>query len=52
MSDRPENRVCPWCGDAIRPGEPAGYSDGERMHLHCAAEDMDNATFDRDFGDS
>lgn len=51
MTDQPKSSVCPWCGDPIRLGEPTGVSDGEVMHLHCAAEEMDNATFDRDFGD-
>lgn len=41
---------CSWCSEAILPGQPTGTSDGERMHIGCAAEDMDNATFDRDFG--
>lgn len=45
-----EENVCPWCQRRIIPGEPVGMSDGERMHLHCAAEDQDNATFDRDMG--
>jgi hypothetical protein len=44
------SEYCPWCSEAIRPGEPTGISDGERMHLSCAAEEMDNATFDRDLG--
>jgi hypothetical protein len=46
-----DNIICPWCRKRIIPGEPTGVSDGERMHLWCAAEDMDNATFDRDLGD-
>jgi len=47
----PDNIVCPWCQRRIIPGEPSSVVDGERMHLWCAAEDLDNATFDRDFGD-
>lgn len=47
----PDN-YCAWCSEAILPGQPTGTSDGERMHIGCAAEEMDNATFDRDFGDS
>jgi len=46
-----DNIVCPWCQRRIIPGEPTATSDGERMHLACAAEDADNATFDRDMGD-
>lgn len=52
MSRENETNLCPWCSQAIRVGEPTGVSDGERLHLWCAAEEMDNATFDRDFGDS
>lgn len=46
----PTADYCPWCSEAILPGQPTAMSDGERMHIGCAAEDMDNATFDRDFG--
>lgn len=46
----PVSRSCSWCGDPILPGEPIGRSDGEEMHLNCAAEEQDNATFDRDTG--
>lgn len=52
-ADKPEapvNTYCPWCSEAIMPGQPTGTSDGELMHIGCAAEDMDNATFDRDMG--
>jgi hypothetical protein len=52
LSRAPEQSdICPWCSKRMF-GEPTALSDGERMHLWCAAEDMDNATFDRDFGDS
>ncbi|WP_454760568.1 hypothetical protein [Caulobacter segnis] len=46
----PVDNYCPWCSEAILPGQPTAMSDGERMHIGCAAEDMDNATFDRDVG--
>lgn len=45
----PQER-CPWCGKPIQPGDPTGVSDGDRMHLWCAAEEMDEATFNRDMG--
>jgi len=43
--------ICPWCDEPIRSEDPTGFSDGERVHLSCAAEEMDDATFDRDHGD-
>ena len=42
--------TCPWCREPILPGEPVGVSDGDRMHLACVAEEMDDAFFDRDMG--
>lgn len=45
-----EKEVCPWCGNTFRFHEPVSMVDGERYHLSCAAEDADNATFDRDMG--
>ena len=42
--------VCPRCGKGFRLGEPTSRYDGDVMHLHCAAEAMDNDTFDRDMG--
>lgn len=43
---------CPWCGQLVIATEPCALVDGEVFHLNCAAEDADNATFDRDMGDS
>lgn len=48
MDDVP--KVCPWCGDQIRPGGPLSRYDGDVMHIGCAAEALDNETFDRDMG--
>ena len=42
--------TCPWCGEVIRPDHPTGISDGDRMHISCAAESEDDAMFDRDMG--
>lgn len=41
---------CPWCSKSVFPGEPTAVVDGERFHLSCAAEEADEATFDRDMG--
>lgn len=42
--------VCPWCGKGFRFTDATVMVDGEKYHLPCAAEDADNATFDRDMG--
>ena len=48
---KPTNTACTWCGEGFGIADPTNIVDGDRMHLWCAAEDADNATFDRDMGD-
>lgn len=49
-----ESKVCPWCKQGIRRGQPTLIVDGDLLHLPCAAEEDESSTFDRDmgFGDS
>lgn len=42
--------ICPWCGKDIFPYESSVIVDGDRMHTSCAAEEEDDAMFDRDMG--
>ncbi len=40
---------CPWCSEPINHTEQFIVErDGEFMHLSCAAEEDDDAMFDRD----
>lgn len=52
MSDKKVN-VCPWCGNVVENNEPKAKKLDGVYHLACAAEEEDDAFFDRDmeFGD-
>lgn len=40
--------TCPWCQKPVFPGDPRVPRDGDTFHLWCAAEEDDDAMFDRD----
>lgn len=42
--------TCSWCGTYVFGGQPSLTRDGDVMHLSCAAEEDEDATFDRDMG--
>ena len=43
--------TCHWCGEGFHADQPTVKdSDGDRMHLSCAAEEDDDAHFDSDMG--
>ena len=55
MSKTFKNEVCHWCNKPISYSDPSVVvRDDELMHLSCAAEEDDDAMFDRDmeFGDN
>lgn len=54
MTGRADERLsnsCAWCGQQIIAGQPSVLVVGEPMHLDCAADESDNAFFDRDMED-
>jgi len=44
--------ICPWCNKPVLAYEPQVPMDGDTFHLDCAAQDMDNASWDIDMGSS
>lgn len=40
--------ICPWCRAPVYAGELSVPVDGETYHIDCAAEEEENAFFDRD----
>lgn len=43
-----DNPPCPWCGKPVLFSELSAQVDGKTMHFNCAAEEEDDAFFDRD----